>query len=190
MKRDPDKPKKISNEQIWTLSNIISILRAALAFPIIIFIDRNQMVPATVCVLLAIISDMIDGFIARKFSTVTLLGKILDPIADKICILSILLYLIISQDISVHFLIGIALRDISLAIMHVYLVNHKLDTLETNYAGKTSTVLISLTLIVYVYNISALQVYFLFSAYCVMAISLVQYALTFTRTVMGNKSSA
>ncbi len=104
MKRDPNKSKKISHEQIWTLSNIISILRAALAFPIIIFIDRNQMVFATVCVLLAIISDMIDGFIARKFSTVTLLGKILDPIADKICILSILLYLIISQAISVHFL--------------------------------------------------------------------------------------
>ncbi len=187
MKRDPDKINKISNEQIWTLSNIISILRAALAFPIIIFIDRDQMVLATVCVLLAIVSDMIDGFIARKFSTVTLLGKILDPIADKICILSILLYLIISQVISVHFLMGIALRDITLAIMHVYLVNHKLDTLETNYAGKTSTVLISLSLIVYVYDIYPLQNLLLFSAYTVMVFSLVQYALTFARTVRENR---
>jgi len=129
---------------------------------------------------------MIDGVIARKFSTVTQLGKYLDPIADKICILSILLYLIISHKIPIHFLIGIALRDITIASMHVYLLNNKLDHLETNFAGKTSTVLITLTLIVFVYDISFLKDYILITAYSVMALSFVQYALTFTGIIRNN----
>ena len=46
------------------------------------------MVVATTLIVLAIVSDAIDGFFARKNNEVTNLGKALDPIADKICILT------------------------------------------------------------------------------------------------------
>ena len=47
--------------------------------------------------LIIVISDFIDGFIARKLGQVTNLGKALDPIADKVCMMAVLTFLAINK---------------------------------------------------------------------------------------------
>jgi len=87
--------KKIFVKGIYTknmnLPNIISIVRIFLV-PLIIFSilgDRNGI--ALVFFLLAGVSDALDGFIARRFDLCTKLGAILDPVADKLLIISTVL---------------------------------------------------------------------------------------------------
>ena len=80
-------------DSFFNIANLISFLRVLLAFPL--WISASNMNANSsifdiywflgLCILIAV-TDLCDGYFARLFSTVTDLGKFLDPIADKICI--------------------------------------------------------------------------------------------------------
>ena len=77
--------------------------------------------------LIAIFSDYIDGYIARKFKAVSALGKVLDATIDKIFFFILICYFIITGIVSLYlmglFLIIHILRDI-LVLYNEYLLNH------------------------------------------------------------------
>ena len=81
--------------KVLTLANIISLLRAASAIPIIYTLYYPDLRAVTAgIVILAILSDALDGYFARRAGEVTHLGMWLDPIADFIIITSVVLYLV------------------------------------------------------------------------------------------------
>ena len=89
--------QKINKKDIFTIPNIICYVRILL-IPIFAYIyitaDSSQdYIIAASIVLVSSISDLFDGMIARKFNQVTELGKILDPVADKLNHFAILLCL-------------------------------------------------------------------------------------------------
>jgi cardiolipin synthase len=72
-----------------SLPNIITIARM-LAVPLIVWlIISGQMVPAFVVFIAAGLSDAVDGFIAKRYNASTSLGAYLDPLADKLLLVSI-----------------------------------------------------------------------------------------------------
>ena len=84
--------------KVLTLANIISLLRAASAIPIIYTLNYPDLRAVTAgIVILAILSDALDGYFARRAGEVTHLGMWLDPIADFIIITSVVLYLVIME---------------------------------------------------------------------------------------------
>ena len=125
------------------------------------------------------IMSLPDGMLARKYNAVTVLGKALDPISDKICVLSITLFLIIKDRIPFHFLIFLMTRDLILALMNIYLMNLKYFVTGTNIIGKTSVVMVALTLIAAIYKIEPLRDIFMILSYFFLALSFIQYALIF-----------
>ena len=90
-------PKKImisSPTKILTLANIISLGRAILAVPIIFTLRDTSLGSITfVLILIAVLSDALDGWVARKAHEVTHFGKWIDPIADFVCIFAVVAYL-------------------------------------------------------------------------------------------------
>lgn len=78
-----------------TIPNWLCFLRIAL-IPVfsVLFIKENY-IPAFVLMIIAALTDAIDGKIARKFNMVSNLGKILDPIADKLSQMAIVIILIV-----------------------------------------------------------------------------------------------
>ena len=82
--------------KLFTLATKITLLRV-LAVPIIwvllSFENRWTCLAALVCFIFASVTDAVDGYIARKSGTVTVFGKFLDPLADKILISSCLIIL-------------------------------------------------------------------------------------------------
>jgi len=72
-----------------SLPNIITIIRILIVPVIILLINSGQMSYAFILFILAGLSDGIDGFIAKRFNQATKLGAYLDPVADKILLVSI-----------------------------------------------------------------------------------------------------
>jgi len=71
------------------LPNIISIFRAILVLPIALLLLDASWAKAAILILIAGISDAIDGYLARRFNWQSQLGAILDPLADKLLIMII-----------------------------------------------------------------------------------------------------
>jgi len=69
------------------LPNIISIFRAVLVLPIAFLLLDASWAKAAILILIAGISDAIDGYLARRFNWQSQLGAILDPLADKLLIM-------------------------------------------------------------------------------------------------------
>ena len=74
-----------------TLANKVTLLRIALIPLCLIFLLAGFYGLAAVIFLLLSLSDAIDGYIARKYNQVSELGKMLDPLADKILVMTVLI---------------------------------------------------------------------------------------------------
>jgi len=106
----------LSNHQIMNLPNGVTIIRI-LAIPVILFLlfatGRMFQVITAVIFLLVALTDMLDGYFARSRKMVTTLGKFLDPLADKLLIVTALIALISARGIPLWMVIVIVGREIA-----------------------------------------------------------------------------
>jgi CDP-diacylglycerol--glycerol-3-phosphate 3-phosphatidyltransferase len=81
---------------VWTIPNLLSLFRI-LIIPVLVYLltytDRVSGLLATLLFLLASVTDYFDGYLARRHRSVSDLGKILDPLADKLMVASALIML-------------------------------------------------------------------------------------------------
>lgn len=135
------------------LPNILSVLRALLGFVIVYFIYNDKYVTALIIFVIAAISDCLDGYIARKHQSISIFGKIIDPIADKILILATLFGFTLKGILLPCFVIIIGLRELVITLIRLYLLKN--DTvLAAKDAGKFKTVLqIGVIIIIFAWRI-------------------------------------
>ena len=77
--------------EIWTIPNILSMLRLALVPVFLVFIVQGDYVVSLVVLIVASLTDLLDGYLARRLGQVTRLGQLLDPAADRLYIFAALL---------------------------------------------------------------------------------------------------
>ena len=138
--------------KICTIPNILSLIRICL-IPLIVYLylftDLSWL--SGIFIILSGLTDMIDGYIARKFNQISDLGKILDPIADKLTLLSILIC-VTSKYNSFIILLGSELvKDLLVAISSYYRINRNKEIHCANWEGKVCTVLSYLTVITHIF---------------------------------------
>lgn len=102
---------------MWNLSNSLSLLRAPLA---LLFLIDNEML-RLMAILLAMLTDSIDGFLARRYHQTTRIGAILDPAMDKLFVFFALAIFLGEQRLELWQACVMLSRDIALCLFGVYL---------------------------------------------------------------------
>lgn len=124
------------------LANIITITRLLLIIPFGILLYNKgiqNLVPACLFAFI-IITDFLDGYVARKYKQVTKFGKLLDPFVDKLLIVVTTIILIIKNIIPIYSLY-IFIRDIIIWILALTMMKKKKIVLAADIYGKAKTVL-------------------------------------------------
>lgn len=119
---------------------ILTLFRALMAPVVVIMILRSQdlMVLALLC--LAALTDMADGWLARRLSQVTRLGTILDPIADKLVILGTMIGGALTERLPIWLAWGYALKELlQLAVGGILLARRGGAPIKANRFGKSAT---------------------------------------------------
>ena len=94
---------------------------------------------AFVLFVVAASTDKLDGWMARKYHKVTELGKLLDPIADKILILAALIIASVFGEIYWWITILFMIREIAITLVRIYVVNVRGRVIAASSAGKYKT---------------------------------------------------
>ena len=93
------------------IPNILTLVRIILIIPIVFFLEVSNLNAVWYFLLIAGISDYLDGYYARKYNFITKIGSILDPLADKIIIIIPLIWLCKENFIPYWSLALITLRE-------------------------------------------------------------------------------
>ena len=101
-----------------TLPNFLSFLR----FPLAILFIQGNATTKIISILLAALSDFLDGFLARHYQQKTQFGTVLDPLADKFFVISALSLFFMNEQISITEACAMLCRDFSVILFGFYLV--------------------------------------------------------------------
>ncbi|QUI21014.1 CDP-diacylglycerol--glycerol-3-phosphate 3-phosphatidyltransferase [Vallitalea pronyensis] len=133
------------------IPNILTIIRLILVplFPIVFFSQmENAHFYALIIFLVASLTDFLDGYLARKYNVVSIIGIVLDPLADKLMLMTTLGCLYISEYIPIGVLIIILIKETSLVLSGIFLYFKKEKTvIPSNKFGKMATVVFSLAIV-------------------------------------------
>lgn len=137
--------KKIRN---WCrhIPNALTILRFILIPFIIVSIVKNNYLEAFIILTLSGLTDILDGFIARKFNFITNFGKLIDPLADKTTQVSILVTLALKNIIPMWILMIVFLKEFVMIAGASFLYGKEL-VVSSKWYGKLATVLFYLAIV-------------------------------------------
>ena len=176
--------------RVITLANFISLFRAFLAIPIIysmVYPTWNWL--TGILILIAILSDALDGYFARRAKAVTHFGKWLDPVADFIVIISILVYLVGINQFPLWFFAFYLARHIIIAGYAIYCINYDFMILHANWWGKWATGISTLGIFLHIFELNSLpwlKMTSIYIATVLLLISMIQYLKQFIKSIRSS----
>lgn len=175
--------------KFWTISNLISLSRMLLSVPFAIALWKNYVVWALVIMLIAHLSDLLDGYIARKRNEISEFGKIIDPLADKVFIAVAVFVLILMNQIPLWYAVAIIARDIIILGGGLYAKSRLNYVIPSNMVGKVAVIIIGISILAIILKIEILVDISMIAALLAMLVSLVSYFVTMRKALISAGSS-
>ena len=137
--------------KILTIPNVLSFFRLAL-IPVIIwlYIAKGEYVLTAGLIVLSGATDVIDGFIARRFNMVSALGKALDPVADKLTQCAMLICLVFRFPLMLLPLGLLVVKELFSGITGLVIIKQSGKVYSALWHGKATTVLLYVLLLTHV----------------------------------------
>ena len=171
-------------KEFFYLSNLLSLLRMLLAIPFWILISENNFFENRILIgslcLFAALTDIADGFFARKLNQVSELGKIIDPLADKVCVGILILRLFLISQIPFYYLVIILGRDLLILLGGIFTSKKLKKVIPSNVIGKATVITISLVLLFIIFGMDKSGLIFngfLYLSILLSFLSLISYAV-------------
>lgn len=129
--------------QILTVANVITFCRLALTIAfLVLFAAGHERTIALACYVVAATTDFLDGQVARRTQTVSWLGKIMDPIMDRVLLFTGVLGLLIVGELPVWVPVFVIGRDVYLGLGGLVLQRYRRRPVDVAYVGKAATALL------------------------------------------------
>jgi len=139
--------KKDTSQRILTIPNILSFVRLML-IPVIIWLycDQQNYALAAIVLVISGITDVVDGFIARRFNMVSEFGKAFDPVADKLTQGATLLCLGTRFPVMYWLAGALVVKESITGIMSLFAIKSTGEVKGANWHGKITTCLLYATM--------------------------------------------
>lgn len=167
---------------VWNAANVVTVLRIVLVpfFALALVVDGGDSptwrLIATGLFVVAASTDRLDGWLARRSGLVTDLGKLLDPIADKLLIGTALVLLSALGELPWWITVVILVRELGITVMRFFLLRYLV--LPASRGGKLKTVLQSVAIGLYLLPLDHLPDVVTWVAWLTMAAALVVTVVT------------
>lgn len=183
--------KKVSvSGKVFTVSNLISFSRVFIAFPIMYIHYRNNLMYNTEIIVLlvyGVISDYLDGLVARKTNTISEVGKMIDPISDKLCAGALFIYTVWLGWVPTWFLIFFVVRDVLIILGSSFIKVKYGKVAMSTMSGKISVNIISAywLSVFFLRNMESVHQFLLGLSVLIMTISFLDYFNRYRRIMKG-----
>ena len=173
---------------MWTISNLLSFTRLLLAIPMCYLLLNNYNLAAAGIGILGVITDVLDGYFARKLNQITDFGKIIDPIADKVIVGATALVLIIQGRLPLWFGLIAFGRDALILLGGIYATKKLGIIIPSNFFGKITALFLSITLAFVFLDFPKIAYYAIYISTAMLIISFVAYGIGFIKKLSGQKN--
>lgn len=185
--------------KLRNLPNILSVIRICLVgvFVFVFFNDYpNNLFGALIVFLTAGLTDVIDGFLARRFNWITNLGKILDPLADKLMQCTVLVCMLIKKLIPAWLVFPFIIKEFLMLVGGLFIIKKRKVVVVSNIFGKITVVFfyVAVALCILARDFLAQNPVILYVICALMLTAatsaLVNYASSYFKTLKINDSSS
>ncbi|MCL2568941.1 MAG: CDP-alcohol phosphatidyltransferase family protein [Oscillospiraceae bacterium] len=130
------------------IPNLLSSFRILLIPFFAAYVVRGEMIWAAIVLIISGLTDLLDGFLARRFQWVSQLGKILDPVADKLTQITVcvLFFWFFGYQFRLFFAFLI-FKELAMLVTGAYLLRKDVKLNGARWFGKVATVLFYATMI-------------------------------------------
>ncbi len=141
-----------TKKKILTVPNILSMIRIAM-IPVIVWlycVEKNYAWAGGLLIFSGV-TDVVDGFIARHFHMISDLGKVLDPIADKLTQATVLVCLLMRFPLMVLPLAMMVLKETFMSVTGLLVIRRTGVVISADWHGKAATVLLYATMVIHIF---------------------------------------
>ena len=126
---------------VWTIPNVLTIIRMLLIPVFVVLFFREQEIrTGSLCVFCAAsLTDMLDGYLARKLNQITDFGKLFDPLADKLMVLTAMVCQTFWGPLPLVAVIIVAAKELVMVLGGMFMLSKDV-VVYSNYFGKSAQV--------------------------------------------------
>ena len=135
----PELNEDAVSSRILTVPNILSLIRLALVPVLLVLLLEGLDALALLLLVVAGITDYLDGLLARRLNQVSRLGQLLDPAADRLFIFATSVGLAVRGVVPWWLVVIVVGRDVMLLVLGVILANYGYGPLPVHHLGKLAT---------------------------------------------------
>ncbi len=162
--------------KILTVPNILSTIRLLMIPPTAVLLwHLHNTAAATLCIIAGLI-DIADGTIARRFNQKSELGKVLDPLADKLFVAMLVIVLLLQARMPIWYAVVVLGRDLLIMLGGVLAARRIKIVLPSNMLGKLTALSVSLSMVIAVLDWKLVFTIFMYLSVILIVASLINYA--------------
>ena len=175
----------MNDKRVFTLSNFISAFRLLFLIPIFFFLKQDSPTGnlwAVFFMVWAIVTDIVDGYLARKLNQVSYWGKIIDPVSDKVCIAAVIIFLAFiprEVKIPIWFVALVLGRDMAILFVSFLIIRLKNAIGTSNKIGQSTAIILALVIVLYTLKWEPYCLIMMWVGMAMIVISLISYFKVF-----------